>query len=145
MRSTPLLLSLPGPRWPGVVTSDSVLSMGWIEQCTYAKLNCLKLNCLCRLSVCPNIRWWCSKYFPFLYRADLRSFEQSTENHQTPPALLARLWPQSCLLRATRSWSHLSPSRASLKISGGTQNTSAWHGVTFVVYREEQQRWCIKI
>ena len=31
MRSTPLLLSLPGPLWPGVVAPDRVLSMGQIE------------------------------------------------------------------------------------------------------------------
>ena len=31
MRSTPLLPSLPGPLWPGVVTPDRILSMGQIE------------------------------------------------------------------------------------------------------------------
>ena len=31
MRSTPLLPSLPGPVWPGVVAPDKVLSMGQIE------------------------------------------------------------------------------------------------------------------
>ena len=60
--STPLLLSLTGPLWPGVVAPDRVLSMSQIELhcvlglnwivwdgtvltfklCTYAKLNCLK-------------------------------------------------------------------------------------------------------
>ena len=31
MRSTPSLLSLPGPLWPGIVEPDKVLSMGQIE------------------------------------------------------------------------------------------------------------------
>ena len=31
MWSTPLLPTLPGPLWPGVVASDKVLSMGQIE------------------------------------------------------------------------------------------------------------------
>ena len=31
MWSTPSLLSLPGPLWPGVVAPDRVLSMGQIE------------------------------------------------------------------------------------------------------------------
>ena len=31
MRSTPLLPSLPGPFWPGVVAPDRVQSMGQIE------------------------------------------------------------------------------------------------------------------
>ena len=31
MQSTPSLLSLPGPLWPGVVTPDRVLSLGQIE------------------------------------------------------------------------------------------------------------------
>ena len=35
MRSTPLLLSLPDPHWPGVVTPDRALSMGWIELTAY--------------------------------------------------------------------------------------------------------------
>ena len=39
MLSTPLMLSLPGPLWPGVVAPDQFLSMGQIE------LNCvLMLN-----------------------------------------------------------------------------------------------------
>ncbi len=43
MQSTPLLPSLPGPLWPGVLALDRVLSMGQIElKCTYAKMNCLK-------------------------------------------------------------------------------------------------------
>ena len=31
MRSTPLLPSIPGPLWPGVVAPDRVLSMAQIE------------------------------------------------------------------------------------------------------------------
>ena len=31
MRSTPSLLLLPGPLWPGMVAPDRALSMGWIE------------------------------------------------------------------------------------------------------------------
>ena len=47
MQSTPSLLSLPGPLWPGVVAPDRVLSMSQIEQkCNYAKLNCLQKSCL---------------------------------------------------------------------------------------------------
>ena len=67
MRSTPLLPSLPGPLWHGVVSPNRVLSMGQIElNCvlmlnwitwnktvltfklpTDAKLNCLEWNCFC--------------------------------------------------------------------------------------------------
>ena len=43
MRSTPLLLLLPTPLWPQVVAPDRVLSMGQIELCTYAKLNCFDI------------------------------------------------------------------------------------------------------
>ena len=70
MQSTPLLPSLPGLLWPGVVEPDRVLSMGQIElNCvlmqnwtawnrnvltfklrTYAKLNCFKWNCFCMLN-----------------------------------------------------------------------------------------------
>ena len=43
MQSTPLLPSLPGPLWPGVVTPDRS-PMGQIElNWNYAKPNCLKL------------------------------------------------------------------------------------------------------
>ena len=62
MRSTPSLPLLPGPLWPGLIASDSVLSVGQIELncvlmlngivwnrtvlifllCTYVKVNCLK-------------------------------------------------------------------------------------------------------
>ena len=47
MQSTPTLLSLPGPLWPGMVALDRVLSMGQIELKlrTYVKLNYLKQNC----------------------------------------------------------------------------------------------------
>ena len=58
MRGTPLLPSLSGPLWPGVVTPDRVLSMGQIEQNWIAwnrtvltfKLHTLdRLNCWIRL------------------------------------------------------------------------------------------------
>ena len=65
MQSTPSLLSLPGSLCPGMVAPNWILSMAQIELncvfmlnwitrnrtasttklCTYAKLNCLKLNC----------------------------------------------------------------------------------------------------
>ena len=35
MWSTPLLPSLPGSHWPGVVASDRALSMVWIELAVY--------------------------------------------------------------------------------------------------------------
>ena len=35
IKSTPSLLSLPGPHWPGMVASDRFLAMGQIE------LNCV--------------------------------------------------------------------------------------------------------
>ena len=55
MWSTPSLPSLPGSLWPGVVAPGRVLSTGQKERfdistlykkTTYAKLNCLKKNCL---------------------------------------------------------------------------------------------------
>ena len=39
MRSTPPLLSLSGPLWPGVVAPDRVLSMGQIELNSVIMLN----------------------------------------------------------------------------------------------------------
>ena len=69
MRSTPLLQLLPGSLWPGVVAPDRVLSMGQIEwfdistlykQTTYAKLTCLKKNCLTIqlwANKCPMSNW----------------------------------------------------------------------------------------
>ena len=71
MQSTPSLLSLPGPLWPGMVAYNRVLSMGQIElnciqmlkwttwnrtflkfgQLTCAGLNCLKSKCLCMLNL----------------------------------------------------------------------------------------------
>ena len=42
MWSTPWLPLLSGSLWSGVVVPDRVLSMGQIQLCTYAKLNCLK-------------------------------------------------------------------------------------------------------
>ena len=45
MQSTPLLPSLQGSLWSGVVALDKVLSIDQIElNCNYAKLNCLKLT-----------------------------------------------------------------------------------------------------
>ena len=41
MWSTPLLLLLPGPLWPRMVTPDRVLSMGQVEHLTF-KLNANK-------------------------------------------------------------------------------------------------------
>ena len=45
------------------------------------------------------------------------SFKQSTDYCHTPLALPAWRWPQSCLLKAYRSWSHLSPPHDPLSIS----------------------------
>ena len=54
MQKTPSMPSFLGPLWLAVLAPDRVLSMGQIElfdiytegkQMTYAKLNCLKLNC----------------------------------------------------------------------------------------------------
>ena len=44
MQSTPSLLSLPGPLWPGVVAPNKGPTNGSnkTKLCTYAKLNCLK-------------------------------------------------------------------------------------------------------
>ena len=70
MRRTPLLPSLPGSPWPGVVAPDRVLFLDQIElNCiliqkrtagnrtfltfqlrTYVKLNYLKWNCFCMLN-----------------------------------------------------------------------------------------------
>ena len=70
MQGTSSLPSFPGPLWPGAVARNRVLSMGQIElNCvlildwiawnrtvltfklrTYAKLNCLKWNCLTELN-----------------------------------------------------------------------------------------------
>ena len=44
MQSTPLLLSLPGPFWPGVVAPDRVLSMGQIELNSVLMLRWIVLN-----------------------------------------------------------------------------------------------------
>ena len=82
MRSTPSLLSFPGPFWPELVTTDRFLSMGqkelncvlmlsWItwnrtvlkfncaltKKNTYTKLNWLKYNCLTKRN---SLKW---KYF----------------------------------------------------------------------------------
>ena len=44
MQNTPSLPLLPVPLWPRVVAPDRVLSMGQIQMCTYAKLNCVTAN-----------------------------------------------------------------------------------------------------
>ena len=44
MQSTPLLASLPGPLWPGVVAPDEVLSLGQIEFNYVFKLNWIVFN-----------------------------------------------------------------------------------------------------
>ena len=44
MGSDPLLPSLPGQLWPGVLAPDRVQSMNQTKLCNYAKLNCLKLT-----------------------------------------------------------------------------------------------------
>ena len=44
MRSTPLLPSLPGPLWPGVVAPDKVLSMSQIGLNCVLMLNCITWN-----------------------------------------------------------------------------------------------------
>ena len=44
MQSTPSLPLLPGPLWPGVVALDRFLSMGQIEQPTYAKTELFELE-----------------------------------------------------------------------------------------------------
>ena len=50
-----------------------------------------------------------------------RSFEQLTDAHNAPPAFPVQHWPQSCMLKASRSWSHLSPPRNLLWTSFTTQ------------------------
>ena len=44
MQSTPLLPSLPGPLWPGVVELDKVISMGQIELKRVLMLNWIAWN-----------------------------------------------------------------------------------------------------
>ena len=43
MQSTPSLLLLPGPLWPGVVALDRVISMGQIEQTVCKQMTNIKL------------------------------------------------------------------------------------------------------
>ena len=42
MQSTSLLLSVPGPLWPGVVAPDKdpIYGLNGTKLCTYAKLEC---------------------------------------------------------------------------------------------------------
>ena len=47
MSYTPSLWLLSGSRWPGVVASDRVLSLGQIELFEY--LNCVQTNNLCEI------------------------------------------------------------------------------------------------
>ena len=54
---------------------------------------------------CSNIWWESSKSSFFISR---RLAISQIVNCYTPHALLARFWPQSCLLKASHSWSHLS-------------------------------------
>ena len=62
-----------------------------------------------------------SKCSTFSCRADFQSFEYSTNDHNTPPALTTWRWPQSCLLKASSSLSHLSPPRIHLWTACATQ------------------------
>ena len=57
----------------------------------------------------------------FSYLADLLSFEQLIVYHNISPALNAWCWPQSYLLKASCSWSHLSSPRNPLWTSCDTQ------------------------
>ena len=80
MQSTPSLLSLPGPYWPGVVTPDRVLSMTQIELCTnkwlilnwivndrtVTSFNCVPTNgCLIELLVIHSNTWNYLSWFMF--------------------------------------------------------------------------------
>ena len=50
------------------------------------------------------------------------SFKQSIAYRHLPPTLQARRWPQSCLLKASFFWSHLSPDYDPAWNSNATQN-----------------------
>ena len=59
MWDTPLLPLLPGPLWPRMLAPDRVLSMGQIELCAYAKLNCLKQLFICiKMDLALNNLQW---------------------------------------------------------------------------------------
>ena len=62
-----------------------------------------------------------SKHCPFACLADLWSFKQLTNDCHTLPTLPTQHWPQSCLLKASCSGSHLLPSQVS--------KACVWHGV----------------
>ena len=57
-------------------------------------------------STCPNLWWQSSKYCNFLCPANLLLFELTITIQL---ALTDQCWPQSYLLKASNSWSHLSP------------------------------------
>ena len=59
MLSTPSLLFLPGPLWPGVVVPDRVLSRGQIEQ-TMCANKWLISNCDCYIAILETI-YLCAK------------------------------------------------------------------------------------
>ena len=65
MQSTPLLPSLPGPLWPGVIAP--IYGPNRTKLCTYGKLNCLKENCfLYKMDLALNNLQWlmCHKTKP---------------------------------------------------------------------------------
>ena len=49
MQDTPSLPLLPGPHWPGVVATDSVLSMG--QNWTDLHLNSVQTNNFCQIEL----------------------------------------------------------------------------------------------
>ena len=60
MRSAPSLSSLPDPRWPGVVVTDRVLSMGQIElfdihNVQLCKTELFEMELLDYLTVCKQM------------------------------------------------------------------------------------------
>ena len=57
-----------------------------------------------RLSTCVQIIGDNLLNSPVVLWLFLRSFEQSTDDHHTPPTLTAWRWPHSFLLKASRSW-----------------------------------------
>ena len=57
---------------------------------------------------------------------------QSTDDHYTLLALPAQRWPHSCLLKASRSWRHMSPHCIPLWTSCATQNMYVRHSDIFI-------------
>ena len=75
---------------------------------------------------------------------DLRSFEQSIDDHHTLPTLPARRWSRACLLKASRSWSHLSPSRSASWNLLWHSKTCAWHNVISIhLLKHDECLWQI--